>query len=289
MSVPQVLVVVPAHDEERVIARCVRSLLAADGVRVRVVVVANGCSDATAQRVRDLDDPRVTLVDLPTGGKANAVRAGLAHASHDDDVVAVVDADVVLDDAALPGLACALAGASPLISAPALALDLSACSWGVRRYYAAWLHEPHVRSGDIGARGVYAVNRAGLPRLADLPDVIADDGWARAVFAPHERVVSPGTSTVRPPRTLRAQVRRRARIIAGGHELARVLPVERRPAARPDAPPRRPPRTLRSRLADDGLVGTAVWYAVELPARAIDRRHRRRGSATPWGRDATTR
>lgn len=288
MSLPRVLVVVPAHDEEQVIARCVGSLLAAPGVQTRVVVVANGCTDGTADRVRELGEPRVTVVDLPTSGKAQAVRAGLAHAA-DEDVVAVVDADVVLDDAALPGLAAALAGTEPRVGAPALELDLSASSWAVRRYYAAWLHEPHVRTGDIGARGVYAVNPAGLPRLAHLPDVIADDGWARAVFAPHERVVSAGTSTVRPPRTLRAQVRRRARIIAGGRELARVLPPDRRPASPTQRAFPRAPRTWRSRLADDGLVGTVVWYAVELPARAIDRRHRRRGSATPWGRDSTTR
>jgi glycosyltransferase involved in cell wall biosynthesis len=284
---PAVLVVVPAHDEEQVVQRGVRALLAAPGVSVRVLVVANGCTDATADRVRALDDPRVDVVEIAEGGKARAVREGLAHAEG-ADVVAVVDADVVLSEDVLPALAAALRGDEPRIAAPGLSLDVAGSSVLVRRYHRAWSREPHVRTGDIGARGIYAVNQAGLQRLLTMPDIVADDGWARARFAPGERVVTGGTSTVRPPRTMRAQVRRRARVLAGNRELRAVLPPSERPKAAPGTPVV-PPRTAAGRLREDGARDTVAWYAVELPARAIEWWHRRRGTATPWGRDTTTR
>ncbi|WNB85084.1 glycosyltransferase [Cellulomonas sp. ATA003] len=286
-GVSTVFVVVPAHDEERVVQRGVRALLADPSSDAHVLVVANGCTDATAERVRELRDPRVSVLELAEGGKARAVRAGLSR-SGTAQVVAVVDADVVLDDRVLPGLVHALAGDEPRIAAPSLALELDGCSPLVRRYYRAWGREPHVRTDDIGARGIYAVNRAGLERVASMPDVIADDGWARARFAPHERVVSAGTSTVRPAQTLRAQVARRARVLAGNRELREVLPLSERPAPRVSTGVG-PQRTFGERLREDGAGDTAAWYAVEVPARLLTAWRRKRGRSTPWARDTTTR
>ena len=285
---PQVLVLVPAHDEEQVIQRGVQALLAADvsAVEVSVMVVANGCSDHTAQRARDLGDPRVEVVELSEGSKVGAVRHGMANAGG-ADVVAVVDADVVLDESVLPALAVALAVGHPRIAAPALRLDLTGCSRLVRRYYAAWSREPHVTRGDIGARGVYAVNAAGLERLRAMPDVVNDDGWARAVFAPEDRVVTSGTSTVRPARTWRAQVLRRARVLAGSRQLHEVLPPQVRPGR--GGVERLPGRSALGRLREDGWLDTVAWYVVDLPARALEGWRHRRGGATGWGRDETSR
>jgi glycosyltransferase involved in cell wall biosynthesis len=289
MTPPRVLVVMPAHEEERVVQRGVRSLLAADGVDVRVLVVANGCTDATADRVRDLGDPRVDVLELAEGGKARAVRAAFTRVSAADDVVVVVDADVVLDAEALPALAEALAVPEARIAAPGLRLDLAGCTPLARRYCRTWLGEPHMRD-DIGARGVYAVNRAGFDRLASMPpDLVADDGWARARFAARERVVTAGTSTVRPARTIPAHVRRRTRVIAGNVQLREVLPPSERPRPLPGDVVPAPPRSTAQRWREEGTLGTAVWAAVELPARAVSWWRRRRGAPTPWGRDATTR
>src|SRR4051794_11967653 len=51
---PRLLFIVPAHDEERLIDACVRSLLALryPSDRSTVVVVADNCSDRTAARAR---------------------------------------------------------------------------------------------------------------------------------------------------------------------------------------------------------------------------------------------
>lgn len=287
MRVPSVFVIVPAHDEERVVQRGVGALLASPDVDVHVLVVANGCTDATGDRVRALADARVRVLELERPGKAGAVRAGLA-AAPAVDVLAVMDADVVLSEEVLAGLASVLAVPEARIAAPGLHLMLDGCSRSVRAYYRAWRGEPHARPDDIGARGLYAVNPAGRERLIDLPDIIADDGWARARFARDERVVGAGTSTVRPTKDLRAQVRRRARVLAGNRQLQQVLPLSERPAPRTGVPPVLP-RTFGRRLRECGVSGTLVWYGVELPSRALARSRDRRGEDSPWGRDASTR
>lgn len=279
----RVAVIVPAHDEEAVIARGLAALLRAPLPGLRVHVVANGCTDRTVERARAVGDARVEVHDLPEPGKARAIRTGLALVG-DADVVAVVDADVELDEAALPGLVDALAAPEPRIAAPSLRLVTDECSPLVRRYFTVWADEPYTRAADVAGRGVYAVNAAGLERLVRMPDVLADDGWARAVFVPDERVVAPGVSVVRPARTARALIRRRARVLAGNRELGEVLPVAARPGHVAVVP-----RGARARLAAHGAVATAAWYAVELPARAIDAWRRRRGVAVVWGADATTR
>src|SRR5438445_9573008 len=108
----RVVVLVPAHDEESLIARCVSSLRAQDYPRhlVRVVVIADNCSDATASRaaaagaevlVRDQPDRR---------GKGQALRWALdrlRERADPFDAVAMVDADSVADPGLLTGLLAA--------------------------------------------------------------------------------------------------------------------------------------------------------------------------------------
>ena len=70
-SVVPVSVVIPAHDEEAVIERCLGTLLAdARAGEVEVVVVCNGCTDDTAARAHD------TRVGGPaTGARRQTIRA----------------------------------------------------------------------------------------------------------------------------------------------------------------------------------------------------------------------
>src|SRR5690606_8997770 len=109
-------VVVPAHDEEAVIGRCLRTLL--DGARpeeVRVVVVANGTSDRTLEVARAAAAEaghEVETLDLPEPSKIAAVRAGMARA---DGAVVVLDADVQLPTATLRALARALDTDDPVV------------------------------------------------------------------------------------------------------------------------------------------------------------------------------
>ncbi|MEJ0097761.1 MAG: glycosyltransferase [Bauldia sp.] len=92
---PEVTVIVPAHNEEKVITKTVRSLLASSYPNVRILVVDDGSRDRTAAVVAEqfAGDPRVRLFSKPNGGKASALNLGLAFA--ETEIVVMLDADTV--------------------------------------------------------------------------------------------------------------------------------------------------------------------------------------------------
>jgi cellulose synthase/poly-beta-1,6-N-acetylglucosamine synthase-like glycosyltransferase/peptidoglycan/xylan/chitin deacetylase (PgdA/CDA1 family)/spore germination protein YaaH len=88
-----VSVIIPAHNEAKVIATTVERILESDYKRLEVVVVENGSSDGTSAvvRARFGKNPRVSLITLPDGGKANAINVGLARTQA--DIIVALDAD----------------------------------------------------------------------------------------------------------------------------------------------------------------------------------------------------
>jgi glycosyltransferase involved in cell wall biosynthesis len=101
----QVSVVVPVYNEERTVAVLLRRVLAA-GMNLReVLVVDDGSSDATREKVKEVSaaDPRVRLIAQPHNmGKGAAVRTGFEEAK--GEIVVVLDADLEYDPAELPRL-----------------------------------------------------------------------------------------------------------------------------------------------------------------------------------------
>lgn len=90
---PTVSVIIPAFNEERVIVASVRRVLASDYPGIAVIVADDGSKDRTSALIAEAfaDDPRVTLLTLPNGGKAAALNRALARAS--SEVVIALDAD----------------------------------------------------------------------------------------------------------------------------------------------------------------------------------------------------
>jgi hypothetical protein len=73
--------------------------------------------------------------------------------------------------------------------------------------------------------GVYALNAAGRARIGELPELIADDGFVRASFAPGERVkVEETVARVRSPRTLHDLLKIKTRSRLGGYQLQAMFP-----------------------------------------------------------------
>jgi cellulose synthase/poly-beta-1,6-N-acetylglucosamine synthase-like glycosyltransferase/peptidoglycan/xylan/chitin deacetylase (PgdA/CDA1 family) len=97
---PHVSVLIPAFNEEKVIEKTVRSLLASDyDGPMEIVVVDDGSSDATADVVRGIGDPRVRLVLQPNAGKARALQNGAD--STTSDILVFVDADTQFEKDAI--------------------------------------------------------------------------------------------------------------------------------------------------------------------------------------------
>ena len=89
-------VVVPAHDEESMIARTVRSLKASDP-ETSIYVVAHNCSDGTARAAAEAGARVVDLNNRKERGKGAALRHGFAAAQAGGaDAFLVVDADSVV-------------------------------------------------------------------------------------------------------------------------------------------------------------------------------------------------
>jgi 1,2-diacylglycerol 3-beta-glucosyltransferase len=122
---------VPAHNEETGIAATVQSLRAVDWPQDRfdVVVVADNCSDATADVARAAGARVLVRHDKVLRGKGYALELGFAEVLKTDaDAVVVVDADTVVSSNVLAAFATR-------IEDGALAMQ---AEYGVRNVDASW-------------------------------------------------------------------------------------------------------------------------------------------------------
>jgi cellulose synthase/poly-beta-1,6-N-acetylglucosamine synthase-like glycosyltransferase len=114
-------VLVPAHDEEAHVAGVVHDLRALDYPRDRfdVVVVADNCSDRTAEVARASGARVLVRTDPDRRGKGYALRWAFDHLLErgDDDAIVVVDADTRVSKNLLSAFAARLATGSQVLQA----------------------------------------------------------------------------------------------------------------------------------------------------------------------------
>jgi cellulose synthase/poly-beta-1,6-N-acetylglucosamine synthase-like glycosyltransferase len=99
LDYPRCTIMIPAHNEERVIARTIEAMLRLEYPKdkLTIMVINDGSKDATREiilRYRK-QDPRVELFDVPPGeggrGKSRALNLGMRRVT--SEVVAIYDAD----------------------------------------------------------------------------------------------------------------------------------------------------------------------------------------------------
>jgi hypothetical protein len=275
-------VVVPAHDEERVIGRLLGRLTEADrpdAPALRILVVANGCSDRTAELSRTF--PGVTVLETPQACKAAALRLGDLHAEGFPRLY--VDADVELSAASAHALADALTRPGILAVAPARAVLRHGASRWVGWYYDVWEALPAVRAGLFG-RGVIGLRAEGHERISALPSLMSDDLGMSSAFRDGERLVVPHAQVVvHPPRTCGDLVRRRIRAATGTAQAygEAQLATDSRTTGKDLL------AVVRARPAL--LLRMPVFLAVAVIARRRARRAISAGDYATWLRDESSR
>lgn len=207
-------VIIPAHDEETSLPGSLRALLADPDLQLEVVVVANGCTDRTADVARRLGvelSASVRVASIDQASKTAAMNVG------DDMATAFpriyLDADVTCHPATLRGLVEALDGTKHELAVATRELNLTSASWWVSRYYRAWQQLPRVQA-ELSGRGAYAFSRSGRARFDRFPSITADDYWAVRQVPRALATITPDPVIIRPPVDLRTLVRVRSRIYA---------------------------------------------------------------------------
>ncbi len=103
-KLPHFAVILPAHNEERVIVDSIQSLLQSKTPDFEIVVVDDGSTDRTTDVVREAfaDEPRVRLLTKRNGGKSSALNYAIRLI--DAPIVVCIDADTRLAPDALERL-----------------------------------------------------------------------------------------------------------------------------------------------------------------------------------------
>jgi len=158
---PGVSVVIPAHNEEDVIERCARSLMAQRYDRMQVVFALDRCTDRTEELLRAVigDDPRFEVVVIDEcpedwAGKCNAAATGARRAT--GDFLVFTDADTEFDpDLVRSSIAIAIEREVDLLS---ILSTLSSARWDER------IVQPVATMNLLRMHPIDSVNRRERPR-----------------------------------------------------------------------------------------------------------------------------
>lgn len=215
-------IIIPAHDEQAVVARSIESLTRdLDAASYQVILVANGCSDGTAEVASRAWD-RIEVIETDIPSKSNALNLGDATATGFPRFY--MDADITLSPGAISIISSRMVETGALAAAPAMEMRFLHTPWLVRAYYRVWQQLPYVKEGMIGV-GVYALSEEGRRRFDRFPSIIADDGYIRRLFKPHERLcVEECRSIVTAPSSLWGLIKIKTRSRLGGYELSEKFP-----------------------------------------------------------------
>jgi glycosyltransferase involved in cell wall biosynthesis len=276
-------VIIPAHNEEKTIGRCLRAILHdAQPNEIEIIVACNGCTDDTRGVVAQFGGA-VRVVEIKTASKPAALNLGDAQATGFPRLY--VDADVEISTETVRRLAQVLDSGSALVATPKLQVALSRRPWYIRQYFQIWTNLPYVKYGHIGS-GVYALSEQGRRRFDHFPDIIADDTFVRNLFDEAERAILPdGEFVIQAPYTFRDMLRRKIRVFVGNTQLAK-LNLARAARLKPDTLP----GWMQAVRTNPVLVTAMPAYGcITAIAKAGALWRLQRGNLAVWGRDESTR
>lgn len=281
-------IIIPAHNEEAVIERCLSTLLrdAPATERAQIIVAANGCSDRTVELARAAA-PDALILDLPQGSKTLAMNEAHKKALFFPRIY--LDADVQCSYNCLVAVANELRKPGVMAASPALKMDLSRSSKLMRSYYRVWLALPYAKSNMVGS-GCFGISQAGYEQVGDFPPITGDDIWVHSRFLESERrnIASdaggnPVFFTVSPPRRAIDQIRVETRRRLGVEEVLRQYPS-------PHFNGSNQASDLRTALKEGvSVADVAVYLGIKLIARLRANWSKTRSQEIVWERDLAAR
>lgn len=223
---PSLAVLIPAFNEEAVIAKSITAMLLSPLKKFEIIVIDDGSSDDTAGAVRRQfsDTSRVKVFKKPNGGKAEALNFGMAKT--DAEIIVALDADTIfLPDALghlLPHFADpkvgAVAGATKVGNTINMITRFQALEYvtsqNLDRRALELANSITVVPGAIGAWRRRAVLEAGgystdtLAEDADLTIRLERNGW-KVVYEPE------AIARTEAPETIRSFLKQRFRWMFG--------------------------------------------------------------------------
>ena len=228
---PSVTVLLPVYNGERWIAQKIRTLMALDYPRAKlqVVILSDGSTDGTVELARRFTDQGIEIVDLPHGGKAAALNAGLKLAR--GEVLFLTDVRQPLDPQCLRHLTACLADPEVGAASGELVIlkgeNLEQANVGLYWKYEKWLRKRmSAIDSFLGATGaIYAIRRnlaASLP-----PGTLLDDVYLPllAFFQGFRVVFEPKALAYDYPTSLNTEFRRKVRTQGGVYQLMRFFPA----------------------------------------------------------------
>ncbi|SFS02171.1 biofilm PGA synthesis N-glycosyltransferase PgaC [Dyella sp. OK004] len=184
-DLPSVTVLVAAYNEEESILSTLASLDRQDYPSpVEVIVINDGSTDGTMERLRSVSYPWLHVIDLRcNGGKANALNVGLRHATY--PLTVTLDADSYLYSEALrrlverflsdPPDTAAVAGAV-LVRNSRLNLITRMQEWDYFHGIAAVKRLQSLFQGTLVAQGAFSLYRTDVLRsVGGWPDSVGED------------------------------------------------------------------------------------------------------------------
>lgn len=281
-------IIIPAHNEESVIGRCLARVLqdAPNQGRAQIIVAANGCNDKTVQIATEMA-PEALVLDLPEGSKTKAMNAAHAEALYFPRIY--LDADVRCSYGSLAALAEELRKPGVMAASPQIRMDLSRSNALVKAYYRVWITQPYVTRAMVGS-GCFGLSQAGYEQIGDFPPITGDDIWVHSRFREEDRrnigVDEQGEQvffTVSPPRRAIDQIRVETRRRLGNEEVLRQYPSPHYAGSNQAG-------DLRMALHDGASVADiAIYLGIKVIARLRGRWTKWRGRKIVWERDIAAR
>ncbi len=216
-------IIIPAYNEESVIANTLKTLLADAALQsdascpdrnVEIIIACNGCKDRTATFAR-LAAPEADVLEIRQAGKAEALNIALKKAR--GDYIVFLDADIETSGATIIKLLTALQTSGAAMAYGRADYCLKGCSAAVRHFFKVWQLSPYFDARKVG--GLFAVSRAGLRKIAPFPNVTNDDEWVRRRLEGKGIYVAEAPYRIRFPHRLADLIGVRARVYRGNEQL----------------------------------------------------------------------